>query len=601
MTDFAIPQRSEIAAQYTWNAPSVFESEQAWEAAFQATVGELPELEKFKGHLSEGSSILAEALEIAERILRQVGKIAAYAVMSHSVDTTEQAAAGRYAKAQGLYSKVLAATAFIDPELLTIGTQQLQEWIESEPRLSIYGHYIDDLFRKQTHVRSAEVEEILGMLADPFSGTAGTERMLTNADFKFPPAIAADGKEVAVTHGSINRILAEADREARRTAWENYADLYLAHKNALANNLITSIKQNVFRMRARGHSSTLVATLFGNNIPVEVFHNLIETFQHNLPTWHRYWEIRRKALGVDRLHSYDIWAPLTQERTKIPYEQAVDWICEGLMHMGEEYVSILRQGCLQNRWVDVYPNQGKRAGAFSAGSPGTHPFILTSYADTIFSMSTLAHELGHSMQSYFTWQNQPLVYCDYSLFVAEVASNFHQAMVRAHLLEHHPEPAFQVNIIEEAMSNFHRYFLIMPTLARFELEMHQAVERGEAPTADGMIERLAVLFAEAYGEAMHIDRDRVGIQWAIFSHLYVDYYVFQYATGISAAHALAKRILSGERGAIEDYLAFLKVGGSLYPLDALEMAGVDMAKPDAINETFGVLAGMVDRLEGLLR
>jgi oligoendopeptidase F len=271
-----------------------------------------------------------------------------------------------------------------------------------------------------------------------------------------------------------------------------------------------------------------------------------------------------------------------------------------LMPMGEEYVSILRQGCLENRWVDVYPNQGKRAGAFSAGAPGTHPFILTSYADTIFSMSTLAHELGHSMQSYFTWQNQPLVYCDYSLFVAEVASNFHQAMVRAYLLEQNDDPVFRISVIEEAMSNFHRYFLIMPTLARFELEMHQAVEAGEAPTADDMIGRLAGLFAEAYGEAMSIDRDRMGIQWAIFSHLYVDYYVFQYATGISGAHALAKRILSGERGTVGNYIRFLKTGGSLYPLDALKAAGVDLTKPDAVEETFGVLSDMVDRLEELL-
>jgi oligoendopeptidase F len=600
MTEVIVPARSEIAPEFTWNAPSVFESGQAWEAAFRATVAELPKLGEFKGRLSEGPLVLEEALQVTEQILRRVGKIVAYAVMSHSVDTTDQEAAGRYARAQGLYSKVLAAAAFIDPELLAIGAQQLQEWIRSEPRLSIYEHYLDDLFRKQIHVRTAEVEEILGMLSDPFAGVPGTARMLTNADFKFPPAIAADGKEVAVTHGSINPILAEADRQARRTAWENYADLYLAHKNALANNLITSIKQNVFRMRARGHSSTLSAALFENNIPIEVFHNLIETFQRNLPTWHRYWEIRRKALGVDSLHPYDIWAPLMHERPKIRYEQAVDWICEGLMPMGEEYVSILRQGCLENRWVDVYPNQGKRAGAFSAGAPGTHPFILTSYADTIFSMSTLAHELGHSMQSYFTWQNQPLVYCDYSLFVAEVASNFHQAMVRAYLLEQNDDPVFRISVIEEAMSNFHRYFLIMPTLARFELEMHQAVEAGEAPTADDMIGRLAGLFAEAYGEAMSIDRDRMGIQWAIFSHLYVDYYVFQYATGISGAHALAKRILSGERGTVGNYIRFLKTGGSLYPLDALKAAGVDLTKPDAVEETFGVLSDMVDRLEELL-
>jgi oligoendopeptidase F len=223
-----------------------------------------------------------------------------------------------------------------------------------------------------------------------------------------------------------------------------------------------------------------------------------------------------------------------------------------------------------------------------------------SYGDTVFSLSTLAHELGHSMHSYLTWENQPIVYRNYSIFVAEVASNFHQAMVRAYLLENNPDPNFQIGVIEEAMANFHRYFLIMPTLARFELEMHEAVERGESVTAERMIDRCADLFTEAYGEAMEIDRDRVGILWATFGHLYVDYYVFQYATGISGAHALSKRILSGAEGAVEDYLSFLKAGSSLYPIDALKMAGVDLTKPDAVEETFQVLAGMVDRLEELL-
>jgi oligoendopeptidase F len=267
--------------------------------------------------------------------------------------------------------------------------------------------------------------------------------------------------------------------------------------------------------------------------------------------------------------------------------------------MGEEYIEILRNGCFRDRWVDVYPNKGKEAGAFSFGAPGTLPFIMMSYSDTIYSLSTLAHELGHSVHSYLTWQTQPAVYGRYSLFVAEVASNFHQAMLRAYLLEQNHDPAFQISVIEEAMANFHRYFLIMPTLARFELEMHEAVERGEGLTADLMTDRLADLFAEAYGENLHIDRPRMGIQWARFGHLYYDYYVYQYATGISGAHALAKRILSGEKDAVGDYINFLKAGSSIYPLDVLKMAGVDLTQPGAVEETFSVMADMVDRLEKL--
>jgi oligoendopeptidase F len=600
VTAISIPARDEIAPEYTWNDQSLFENVEAWQEEFQSISESLPEVDQFKGRLADGPETLLQAMEAIDKLVVRVGKLFVYAGMAHSVDTNEGEAAGRWGQSQGLRGKVMAAIAFLKPELIGIGEELLLQWVGSEPRLAIYEHYVKDLLRKQDHVRSGEVEELLGMLADPFSGVSGTASMLTNADFKFQPAISTEGAESPVTQGTINKILAGADRQARRTAWENYTDLYLAHKNTLSQNLTTSIKQNVFKMRVRKHASTLEAALFENNIPVEVFHNLIDTFKRNLPTWHKYWAIRRKALGLDLLHPYDIWAPLTKDQPAVPYPQAVDWIIEGLAPMGEDYVEILRKGCMIDRWVDVYPNEGKRAGAFSTGTPGTFPFILMSYNDTVFSLSTLAHELGHSMHTYLTFENQPVVYSDYSMFVAEVASNFHQAMVREYLLEHNPDRDFQIGLIEEAMSNFHRYFLIMPTLARFELEMHEAVERGESITTERMIDRCADLFIEAYGEGMEVDRDRVGITWATFGHLYVDYYVFQYATGISGAHSLSKRILSGTKGAVDDYLSFLKAGGSLYPIDALKMAGVDLTKPDAVEETFQVLAGMVDKLEELL-
>lgn len=595
-----IRSREEVPPQYTWNAPSVFESHEAWESEFASVLESLDDLSRFRGHLADGPTVLADALHNIEAVMQRVGKIDTYASMNHAADVTDQKAAGASSKAQGLYGKALAATAFFDPELLAIGEETLRRWMVDEPRLAIMAHYVDDLFRKQAHVRSAEVEELLGMLADPFSGASATASMLTDADFQFEPAISSDGAEVALSQGTLQKILSGRDREARRTAWEHYNDQFLAYKNTLATNLATSIKQNVYQMRARHHNSTLEAALFAENVPVEVFHNLIVTFRENLPTWHRYWAIRRKALGVEELHPYDIWAPLIEEKPDVSYEHAVDWISEGLAPMGETYVSTMRKGCLEDRWVDIYPNKGKSAGAFSSGSPGTYPFILMSYDDTLFSMSTLAHELGHSMHSYLTWQNQPVLYSQYSLFVAEVASNFHQAMVRAHLLEHNSDPTFQINLIEEAMDNFHRYFFVMPTLARFELETHARVERGEGLTADDMIALMADLFSEGYGGEMHVDRQRVGITWATFGHLYMDYYVYQYATGISGAHALSKRILSGADDAVDDYMSFLKAGGSMYALDALKMAGVDLTTPEAVKVTFEVFSGLVDRLEGLL-
>ncbi len=326
--------------------------------------------------------------------------------------------------------------------------------------------------------------------------------------------------------------------------------------------------------KVRKHTNTLQASLFDNNIRVEVFHNLIKVFKKNLPTWHRYWRLRRKVLGVKTLYPYDIWAPLTNSQPDIEYKQAVDYITAGMAPLGAEYVKALQQGCLADRWVDSCVNLGKMAGAFSSGSYGTFPFICMSYNNDVNSLSTLAHELGHSMHSYLTGRQQPFIYSEYSLFVAEVASNFHQAMVRAHLFKTKTDTSFQVALLEEAMSNFHRYFFIMPTLACFELEVHQRAERGDALTADAMNGLMTGLFAEGYGGEVDVDQERTGITWATFPHLFYDYYVYQYATGISAAHALANRVLTGGPKAAQDYRNFLSAGGSVYPLDALKLAGV---------------------------
>jgi oligoendopeptidase F len=600
MSGLSVPARSEIAPKNTWNASSVFPSVQAWEAEFRDVESSLPLLKSSKDKLNAGVTELVDILRIIEDIQRRTEKLMVYASMSYSVDTQNQNAVVLYDRMQNIVGRIQGATAFLGPELLAIGREKLDQWMKQDPRLNVYSHFLDNLFRKNAYVRSAEVEELMGMLASPFSGPNSIHSSLTDADFKFRPAISADSREIPVTQSTIDAILQDPDREARRTGWENYMDAYLAFKNSLANILAASVKQDVFDMRVRKHADTLEASLFDDNIPVEVFHNLISVFKKNLPTWHRYWSLRRKVLGVDTLHPYDIWAPLTKAKPRIEYQQAVELIAEGLAPLGSEYVSVLRRGCLSDRWVDIYPNQGKTAGAFSSGSYGTYPFICMSFTNDVNSLSTLAHELGHSMHSYLTWQHQPFIYSNYSLFVAEVASNFHQAMVRAHLLRTNTNPSFQTALLEEAMSNFHRYFFIMPTLARFELEVHQRVERGEGLTADALIGLMADLFAEGYGGEMHIDRERVGITWATFGHLYYDYYVFKYATGISAAHALSNRILTGVPGAVQDYLRFLSVGASVYPIDALKIAGIDLATPKAVEETYGVLAGYVDRLETLL-
>lgn len=595
--------RSEISIDHTWNATSVFSSNEAWEAAVEGVIDQLPNLLAFQGHLGDSAARLADWFERVTPVVKSLGKVYSYAQMSYAVDTTDQLAAGQNDRARGLYARVMGTISFSEPEILALGFDTLRRWQAEEPRLAIYAHYFDTLEQRQEHVRSAEVEELLGMVMDPFSTASNTHKTLTDTDMVFEPvqATAGEGEPFTVAQGTINSLLTNSDREVRRMAWENYADAHLAAKNTMANALAAGVKQHVFTARARRYESALEASLKQNYIPLEVFHNLIDTFRQNLPTWHRYWDIRRRALGSDKLHVYDTVAPLTGHPPRVSFEQAMNWICEGMAPLGADYVNTMRRGALEERWIDIYPNQGKRAGAFSGGAPGTHPFILLSYTDNIFSLSTLAHELGHSMHSYYTWQTQPFVYSRYSIFVAEVASNFNQALVRDYLFNTNDDPDFQIALIEEAMANFHRYFFIMPTLAAFEYEIHQRVERGQALSAGTLIDLMADLFAEGYGGEVEMDRERTGITWAQFStHMYLNFYVFQYATGISGAHALADGVLRGRPGAAERYLDFLKAGSSLYPLDALRGAGVDLITPEPVEKTFDVLASLVDRLERLV-
>ena len=597
-----IPPRSKAIKKYTWNAESVFKSPKEWENEVKSILKDLPDIKKYEGKLGEDPETLIDGLKAVDALLKRVQQVFMYAAFSYSVDTTNQKAAAMYGKAQGMYGQVAGTVSFINPELLQIGKPKLDEWTIRNGILAEYRHSFDDLFRQQKHVRSAEVEEVLGMLVDPLSGASDSSSMLVNADFKFKPALTSKSQKIDVTQGNIHTALMEhPDRTVRRTAFESYMDKHLEFKNTLAANLSTSIKSNVFSMRARKHKSTLEASLFNNNIPVEVFYNLIDTFKKKLPVWHRYFELRRKALGLREVTYYDMWAPITKKKPKIPFEQAVEYICESLAPLGKEYTDTIRQGTLKDRWVDVYPNQGKQNGAFSYGAPGTFPFIMMSYTDEVGSMSTLAHELGHSMHSYLTWKNQPLTYSNYSLFVAEVASNFHQAMMRGYLLKNITDKNFLIALIEEAVGgNFFRYFFQMPTLARFELETHQRVERGESLTADSMIDLMADLFTEGFGPKVKIDRPRVGMVWSTFGHLFSDYYVYQYATGISGAHALSGRVLRGESNAVQDYLGFLKSGSSVYPLEVLKKAGVDLSSPKAVEETFTVMESYIDRLEELV-
>lgn len=596
------PLRSEIAVEHTWDLDVIFTSQEAWETAVQDYKEQITDLQTYQGTLNKNADHLYNFLQKLDNISRLMSKIYVYASLQYAVETSNQELAALQSQARGLYGQLAAGSAFVAPELIAIGFDTLKQWMGEHDGLAQYRHELDKLEKDQKYVRSAEVEEILGMVQDAFSTASATHSILANTDLDFSPAIDKDGNEYDVTQGSIRGLYQDGDRELRRTAWQNYHDLHLNFKNTMANALAAGVKQNVFRARARGYSSALDAAMKGSHIPEVVFHNLINTFKTNLPTWHKYWEIRRRALGVDALHEYDVWAPLSKNPPQVSYEQAINWITEGMRPLGDAYAETLRRGAMEQRWVDIYPNQGKRMGAFSSGVQGTHPYIMMSYTDDLFGLSTLAHELGHSMHSYYTWQTQQtLSYTNYGLFVAEVASNFNQAMVRDYLFRTQEDPEFQIAIIEEAMANFYRYFFIMPTLARFEHAIHERVEQGQALGADYLIDLLAGFYKEGYGDTLEMDHKRTGMVWGTFhTHLYANFYVYKYATGISGAHALARRILAGEAGAADKYLNFLKVGGSVYPLDALEIAGVDLASPTPVEETFAVLADLVDRLERLV-
>jgi oligoendopeptidase F len=598
-TTTTLPSRSEVPLEQTWDLASIFATPIEWEAACTQLADRLPDLSAYQGHLGDSPHKLLDFIQLYQQAGTLMGKINVYANNAYAVDTLNQEAAARNSQGRSLLAKFQAATAFFDPELIQIGLAKLRQWMQDNPELKFFGFYVDTLEKRQAHVRSGEVEQVLAMVNDPFFASTSIYNALNNAELSFQPAVDSDGSKLEVGQASIGALMTHPDREVRRTAWENYSDGYLKFKSTLAATLTATIRQDVFNSRARGYESSLHASLAPNDIPVEVFHNLIQVFKENLPIWQRYWGLRRQLLGYDRLHVYDIKAPLTTHKPVIPFKQAVDWICEGMAPLGKEYVDILRYGVLEKSWVDWARNRGKREGAFSSGSMGTRPFIMMSYADDIFSLSTLAHELGHSLHSNYSRLYQPFIYSRYSLFVAEVASNFNQAMVRRYLLDTQTDPEIQISVIEEAMSNYHRYFFIMPTLARFELELHSRAEKGQPINAEILIGLTSDLFKEGYGDEVEFDRERIGITWAQFSHMYMNFYVYQYATGISGAHALVDGILTGKPKAAQKYLEFLKLGGSMYPLDALKLAGVDLSTPEPVEKAFANLAGLVDRLEHL--
>ena len=486
----------------------------------------------------------------------------------------------------------------LNPEILQISAETIAQYIQEAPDLDRYRHYFDVIHLRRDHTRSADVEEVLARAAEVTLTFAGIHNSMENADLNLGQIRDEGGETHQLTQGNLGAFLQNPDRSIREAAWTTSADAYLSLRNSMSQSLNGSFRSDVFYARSRHYETALAAALQPGNIPASVFFNLLDTVEKNMPIWHRYFRIRKRILGVDTLQEWDITAPLVEHRTPIPWERGIDMIAGSLEPLGDEYVQIVRQGAT-DRWVDRSANIGKHGGAFSGGSPGTAPFISMTYDDDFQSMSTLAHEFGHSMHSYYAWEHQPYVYADYGMMVAETASNMHQALMGKKLLNEVDDPNFLIEIIEERMGNHMRYFFTMPILARFELECHTIIEGGGALTADSMSEILADLYETAYGGEVVVDRERMGITWARFPHLYQAYYVFNYAIGIAAAAELSNQVLSGGESAARRYLDFLSAGASKFEIDALRDAGVDMTQPGPVQAAFDLLAQYVDRLDEL--
>ncbi|MFN3265375.1 MAG: oligoendopeptidase F [Deinococcales bacterium] len=593
-----LPKRSELKQEQTWSIETVFASESDWRVALEQVRASGAKLSAFKGRLAESGSVLFEALETQNRLKLAARIVVMYPSLQSATEGTNTTYATMLAEAGAAAAGLSAAGAFMKPELLAIPRAALEQMLEQEPRLERYRHALEILQQEQDHVRSNEIETLLAQASDPLGASYSTSNAATDADMKFAPV-----GDVTISHTSIGELLSSTNATLRKAAWESYADGHLAFQNTLAGTLQGNIKAYVFNMRARGYNSSLEMSLSKNHIPIQVFNNLLEVFKKNLPTWHRYWALRKKAMG-GTLHTYDVPiydspAPLIAS-PKMSFWEACETILQGMAPLGERYNSIMRRGLFEERWVDWGQNEGKGAGAFSSGAQGTHPFIFQSWSDDIYSMSTLAHELGHSMHSYLTRVTQPTVYAEYGLFVAEVASNFNQAMVRAYLFKNASSKEQKLQILEEAFSNFHRYLFVMPTLALLERELYERVERGGAVSAPYLSERVNQLFSEGYGGHVTIDVPRLGSAWMNFGHLYAPFYVYQYATGIAAANALAKDVLEQGEERAARYIQFLSAGSSDYPLEVLKIAGIDMNSPEPVERGFEVLKSMVDELETLV-
>uniref|UniRef100_A0A7C2BET2 Oligopeptidase F n=1 Tax=Thermomicrobium roseum TaxID=500 RepID=A0A7C2BET2_THERO len=592
--------REQVPIEETWNLEDLFPNPEAWEVERESILRDLGALEQLRGTLSQGASQVLRVLQLADELDQRVSKLYAYALLARDQDTRDTAAAERYERAVYVGTLAGRASAWIAPELLaTYDDSALLEMVEREPGLAPFRRLLERLVRERPHVRSAEVEELLAETTPLAQAPSTAFTLLDNADIRYGTVTDVDGSTVELTKGRYQLLLERRDRRVRQQAYEVFNAPYIAHRHTLAALLSAANQRDAFYARARRYDSALHAALHPDNIPVEVYTTLIELVRQHAHLLQRYLALRKRVLGLERLRTFDLYVPLVERPERsYTYQEARELVLEALRPLGADYVEPLRAG-LANRWVDVHETVGKRSGGYSLGVYGVHPYILLNWNGTLREVFTLAHELGHAMHSYFSSRTQPHPTAEYTIFVAEVASTFNERLLTHYLLETTTDPRERAALVNDALDTF-RIALYRQTLfAEFELLTHQAVERGEGLSADGLCTLYGRLISEYYGPDLELD-DEVRHEWSRVPHFYRAFYVYQYATGLVAATALARAVLEGDEVARQRYLAFLAAGSSKDSLELLRDAGVDLTTAEPYQAAFATMEQDLATLESAL-
>lgn len=594
-----IPQRQDVAAENKWSIEDIYPTDAAWEEDFAKAKGFAEKIASYKGLLSTSAEKLYEYLSADDDMTVTLEALINYAQRKNDEDTRKPEYQDMVSRLEMLYVELGDASAYVTPELLSIPDETMESFYKTCPKLELYRLCMDRVRRRRSHILSEAEERIMALTGEMAGSPDNIFSMFNDADLKFPDAVDKDGNTHQVTHGSYIPLVKSSDRVLRKSAFESLYHVYEGFKNTSAAVLSSQVKTLVFRARARKYDSTLHAALDGNEVPVEVYEQLINAVHENMEPMYRYVRLRKKLLRVDELHAYDLYTPIVSDvDVKVDFEQAKREVYESLAPMGEEYRAIFREG-IDNRWIDVYENEGKRSGAYSAGAR-VHPFVLLNHKDTLDCEFTLAHEMGHAIHSYLSNKNQPVCYADYVIFVAEVASTCNESLLMQYLLKNTTDKKRRAYLINYFLEQFRTTLYRQTMFAEFELMINRRAESGESLTAESLCKMYRDLNKLYYGDDIIIDSE-LDMEWARIPHFYYNYYVYQYATGFSAAIALSQRILKEGESAVKDYIGFLSGGCSKDPISLLKGAGVDMTSKKPVTDALALFNSLIDEMEELMK